>query len=297
MTSPRWQAEWEAKLREAHVHPGGDVEWDFALTEFRAGYDYWRKIINSDAAHRSKRLQDCFVDYFVIRGQSPISTKTRPPRISLRKCRKSWRRSKVHCRRSRKRPSWRTMANPPEQHIATGGDFRVPGAKVEPGTLAVLRALETGNLPPRLALARWIASRDNPLTARVAVNRIWQEFFGRGIVRTSDDFGAQGEKPSHPELLDWLAAEFVDRGWSMKHMHRLIVTSATYRQSSKHARISKRRSRQRFARAPVARAPARGADSRCGVVRQRPAEPGHRRAERKAAAAAGRRRAELCEAA
>ena len=110
------------------------------------------------------------------------------------------------------------MANPPEQHIATGGDFRVPGAKVEPGTLAVLPALETGNVPPRLALARWIASRENPLTARVAVNRIWQEFFGRGIVRTSEDFGAQGEKPSHPELLDWLAAEFVDRGWSMKAM-------------------------------------------------------------------------------
>jgi hypothetical protein len=84
-----------------------------------------------------------------------------------------------------------------------------------------------------MALARWIVSRENPLTARVAVNRIWQELFGRGIVRTSEDFGTQGEKPSHPELLDWLAGEFMERGWSMKSIDRLIVTSATYRQSSK----------------------------------------------------------------
>jgi hypothetical protein len=75
-------------------------------------------------------------------------------------------------------------------------------------------------------------SKENPLTARVVVNRRWQEFFGRGLVDPSDDFGLRGEKPSHPELLDWLAAEFMNRGWSVKQMHRLIVTSATYRQSS-----------------------------------------------------------------
>src|SRR5437879_6164101 len=125
------------------------------------------------------------------------------------------------------------MTNPPETHIATGGDFRVPGAKVEPGVLAVLPALEMGSSPPRLALARWIVSPENPLTTRVMVNRIWQEFFGRGLVRTSEDFGTQGEKPSHPALLDWLAAEFMDRGWSMKAIDRMIVTSATYRQSSR----------------------------------------------------------------
>src|SRR5215213_182728 len=85
----------------------------------------------------------------------------------------------------------------------------------------------------RLAFAKWLTGPDNPLTSRVAVNRMWQEFFGRAIVRTSEDFGTQGERPSHPELLDWLAAEFRDNGWSMKRMHRLIVTSAAYRQSSK----------------------------------------------------------------
>jgi hypothetical protein len=85
----------------------------------------------------------------------------------------------------------------------------------------------------RRQLAEWIASRENPLTARVAVNRIWQHHFGRGIVATASDFGASGDRPSHPELLDWLATEFVARGWSIKAMHRLIVTSAAYRQASR----------------------------------------------------------------
>ena len=226
-------AAWETKLRQAHLHPGNDVEWDYALTEFRAGYDAWRKIMNSDAAHRTKRLQDSFIDFFVMDGPTPDIDKDKPAKEKLKEARKKLEALEAALPPYAQAPTMAEITNPPEMHIATGGDFRVPGATVEPGTLAVLPALKIGNAPPRLALARWIPSRENPLTARVAVNRLWQEFFGRGIVRTSEDFGAQGEKPSHPELLDWLASEFMDRGWSLKAIDRLIVTSATYRQSSK----------------------------------------------------------------
>ncbi len=226
-------AAWEAKLREAHVHAGKDVEWDFALTEFRAGYDYWQKIINSDEAHRTRRLQDSFVDYFIMRGQTPDLDKDKAATDRIKELREKLSALDATLPPFAQAPVMAEMSNPPEAHTATGGDFRVPGAKVEPGTLAVLPALHIENVPPRLALGRWIASRENPLTARVMVNRIWQELFGRGIVRTSEDFGTQGERPSHPELLDWLASDFMDRGWSIKATARLIVTSATYRQSSK----------------------------------------------------------------
>ena len=89
----------------------------------------------------------------------------------------------------------------------------------------------------RLALAQWLASDSNPLTARVMVNRIWQHHFGKGIVETPNDFGRMGAAPSHPELLDWLATEFVRQGWSVKAMHRLMLTSSTYQQASKFTNV------------------------------------------------------------
>lgn len=118
-----------------------------------------------------------------------------------------------------------------ESFIHARGDYRKKGAVVTEGTPGFLPPLPAGERN-RLALARWLVSRENPLVARVAVNRIWQEYFGRGLVRTSDNFGTQGERPSHPELFDYLAGSFVDSGWKVKNLHRLIVTSATYRQSS-----------------------------------------------------------------
>jgi hypothetical protein len=161
----------------------------------------------------------------------------------------------------------RERATPRESHVLRGGDFTHPGAKVSPGTPAVLPPLfrkEKGvargswfvdrethydtsreashepratNHEPRTAnrldLARWLVRPDHPLTARVIVNRVWGQYFGIGLVETENDFGTRGTPPSHPELLDWLATNFMKQGWSLKALHRLIVTSATYRQSSR----------------------------------------------------------------
>jgi hypothetical protein len=118
-------------------------------------------------------------------------------------------------------------------HVHKRGDFLQPGELVHPGVPSFLPDLPRDAPRNRLGLARWLVSADNPLTARVVMNREWQAFFGRGLVRTLDDFGFQGELPSHPELLDWLALELVERQWSVKAMHRLIVRSATYQQSSR----------------------------------------------------------------
>jgi mono/diheme cytochrome c family protein len=118
-------------------------------------------------------------------------------------------------------------------HIFKRGDFKKPTDQVFPAVPAVLNPLPTPLETNRLGFARWIVDTNNPLTARVIVNRMWQHYFGQGFVPTPEDFGTRAEVPSHPELLDWLACEFMDRGWSMKSMHRLIVSSATYRQSSK----------------------------------------------------------------
>jgi hypothetical protein len=123
-------------------------------------------------------------------------------------------------------------AERPADFVRIRGAFSNKSEKVFGAVPAVLGGLPAEAPPNRLGLAQWLVSKDNPLAARVAVNRIWEQYFGRGLVETSEDFGSQGERPSHPELLDWLAVEFMERGWSMKAMHRLIVSSSAYRQTS-----------------------------------------------------------------
>jgi hypothetical protein len=134
----------------------------------------------------------------------------------------------------------------PDIHVLVGGALSTPGEKVTPGVLSAVHGSNDtvspsawNTIPPttegrRLQLARWIASRDNPLTARVLVNRVWQYHFGKGLVETSNNFGKMGKRPTHPELLDWLAEYFVEQGWSIKALHRLILRSAVYQQSSEH---------------------------------------------------------------
>ncbi len=122
---------------------------------------------------------------------------------------------------------------PRETHILGRGDFLRPGKSVIPGVPAFLHPLPKDAPPNRLTFARWLVDRNSPTTARALVNRTWQNYFGMGLVSTTEDLGKQSETPSHPELLDWLAVEFMDRNWSMKAIHRLIVTSAVYKQSSR----------------------------------------------------------------
>ena len=125
------------------------------------------------------------------------------------------------------------MDTPRESHIHVRGNFENMGDRVSPGVPEAIGRIPDGVKVDRLSFARWLVDGRNPLVARVFVNRLWQQFFGTGIVRTVEDLGSQGEWPSHPDLLDWLAVEFVESGWDIQHMVKLIVISETYRQTSK----------------------------------------------------------------
>src|SRR6202012_1480636 len=141
----------------------------------------------------------------------------------------------------------RDMEKPRDSFIMIRGQYDKPGEQVYRNTPVDLPALANAGAPTRLDLARWLVAQENPLTARVTVNRLWQQFFGYGIVKTSADFGSQGETPTHPELLDWLGGAFgspkanpaspkldfqASLGWDVKALVRLMVTSETYRQTS-----------------------------------------------------------------
>ena len=171
-------------------------------------------------------------------------------------------------------------------YIRLRGNFKDPGAAVTPGTPEALPAASASQPPDRLALARWLVSPDNPLTARVAVNRMWQELFGRGLVSTSEDFGSQGEKPTHPELLDWLATEFMrtrlEPESDLPADSDFLDVPAEVRGKS---RSGESRSRKHPAGAAVAAPAARGADPGLCASGRRSATRHSRRAECASAAA------------
>jgi len=228
---PALQTEWEKLVLAALDNPGKDVEWDFAVTSMKAMLDDAEKLIRMGPEKRNRYQRQLVTDYF-ISTYGPTRNRDKEKLEKLKELRKelaALNRTFPHLSLA---PVMVENPSAPKAYIAIKGDYREKGLEVEPRTPAVLPPLKHNGKPDRLALARWLVSRENPLTARVTVNRAWQEFFGKGLVRTSEDFGTQGERPSHPELLDWLAAEFMERGWSLKQLHRLIVTSATYRQSS-----------------------------------------------------------------
>jgi len=151
------------------------------------------------------------------------------------------------------------LEKPRETHVLIRGSYNAPGEKVEPGVPEqLLGAWPAGAPKNRLGLAQWLTKPDHPLTGRVVVNRFWQQVFGQGLVKTSENFGLQGEWPSHPDLLDWLAREFIDSGWNVKALMRQIVLSATYRQDSAASKelIARDPENRLLARGPRFRLPA-----------------------------------------
>jgi hypothetical protein len=231
---PEALADYESKLRESALHPGHHEDWDFAYGEFTHTVDNARKVLFLDPAKRSEVQQNALLDVF-LGSCGNLYPKEHCDELKVRDVRTRLNELNAKLPPVSYAPVLLENDTPPKTYIHVKGDWRDRGAEVEPGTLAVLPPLPAGDKATRLALARWLVSPDHPLTSRVAVNRIWQEVFGRGIVYTSEDFGTQGDRPTHPELLDWLSTEYMQRGWSMKQMVRLLVTSSTYRQSS-HAR-------------------------------------------------------------
>jgi mono/diheme cytochrome c family protein len=183
------------------------------------------KILKVAPADRTAEQRDDLSDYF--RSQAP---ELKAVRDQLAKARKDAEEL------NKEIPStliMKELAEPRETHVLMRGNFLSPAEEVYPGVPAILPPLPAGEPANRATLARWLVSPANPLTARVTVNRFWEQIFGRGLVETVEDFGTQGERPTHPELLDWMATEFIRQNWDMKAMLRLIVTSATYRQSSR----------------------------------------------------------------
>jgi hypothetical protein len=228
---PPLQAEWEQQMLIAAAHPGERLDWDHAFDDLRTDFDDGERVLRTPASARDPRQAKAFTDYF-IGNYHRVITVERKASLKWDELAKQLRQLDESFPDVSVAPTLAASSTGRQTHILIRGDYRQPGIVVTPGTPTCLSGSHFDRVSTRLELARWLVSADQPLTPRIIVNRLWQEHFGRGIVRTSENFGIQGDRPSHPELLDWLAAEFVGSGWSMKQMHRLMVTSAAYRQSS-----------------------------------------------------------------
>ncbi len=227
---PEVQAAWERDCLKAGADPGVYLDWDLAWQELGLNTDGGQEIVLIPPEKRTWRQATMITHYF-LRAYSLIVGGDKAKELGFPEALKKIRELD---RRYPQRTEARVVherQDPQPTFLRVRGSWDREGIEVRPSTLDALPGLADAG-PTRLDLARWLFSAGNPLTARVAVNRIWQEYFGRGLVATSDDFGVQGEKPSHPELLDWLAAEFRDAGWDVKRVHRLVVTSETYRQAA-----------------------------------------------------------------
>jgi hypothetical protein len=234
----RLQAEWENRLLAAAAHPGNEHLWDRAWEVLGLiwgggegeGQLEGQRIVSTPPSQRTRSQSARLRDYFLRRGDAVLDEKFEELKLSEFKTKLDEVRATIPYVTRAQTMEESTTTRPTYVHVR--GNFRTPGKEVQPGTPAVLPPLPDGPEPARMRLARWLVSESNPLPARVTVNRIWQEFFGRGLVTTPEDFGTRGIRPSHPELLDWLATELITNGWDIKALQRKIVLSATYRQSS-----------------------------------------------------------------
>ena len=231
-------ADWERKVIDAEANPGRDHLWDRQLEligliwegNLGGGQLEGLYILKTPRAGRTPSQQQRLFEYFLRRGE--LVDRERFQALGVREVVKKLDALNKTAPPLTLAPTMFENPLPKPNFIHARGDFRSRGAEVQRGTPAVLPPSAAPDRLNRLEFAKWLVSRNNPLTARVAVNRIWQELFGVGLVSTSEDFGAQGAKPSHPELLDWLAVEFMDRAWDIKKMVKTVMMSHTYRQAS-----------------------------------------------------------------
>lgn len=231
---PETQEDWERQMLEAAADPGKRTDWDLAwdcllkLTE--GGWD-GERILRTAPERRTEREADVITDHFVRNYHFAVGQK-RYRELKLNELDKKLRELYESYPQLSQAMAVSEGSRHEKSFLRVRGDYRTLGGEVARNIPAVLPPLKSTN-PSRLDLAQWLVSRDNPLTARVTVNWIWQELYGRGLVKSSDDFGTRGDTPSHPELLDWLAYTFAEDGWSVKRLIRQMVLSSTYRQSSK----------------------------------------------------------------
>jgi len=229
---PEFQPEWEKNTLDAATNQQASFEWRLSWELLGLHVAYGQDYLRLDPAHRTQKQQDKLTDHFV-KWYNLVVTKERIKELKFEELDQKLQQLAEEYPELTEAQTLGENPTPPKTHILIRGDYLQPGIEVQPGTPTLLNPLASSARPSRLSLARWLVSPDNPLTSRITVNRMWQEFFGRGLVESSGDFGTRADAPSHPELLDWLAIEFVDGHWNVKKMHKLIVESAAYRQSSK----------------------------------------------------------------
>jgi len=224
--------DWERRALMATDSPGKWTDWDVVFDTIQKMVDDGERILRTPVEKRTRHEEDAILDHMV-KWYSQAVTAKEYEDLKFKELGKKLADLKKSFPDLSRAQTIAERSEPRQTHIHIRGSWKDKGVEVRPATPAVLPPLPAVAPENRLTFARWLVSDENPLTARVIVNRYWQELFGAGLVDSPGDFGTRGSKPSHPELLDWLASEFRLRNWSTKQVLRLMVTSATYRQSAR----------------------------------------------------------------